>query len=282
MPLREANGTVSGNFIHDVDRTAEAIANKALARREREIRSVTENTPDVLTRFDRQFRYIFGNSVVEKVTGLPASKILGKTIREVGLAEDLCLQWEEAIAYVFDHGEHKSMDFSYLTLDGMCHFSCRLVPEFNEQGQVESTLVVTHDITDRHVYEQRLLEQDVRKDEFLATLAHELRNPLATIRTGLHVLKLTPNADVVARTLPVMERQLSQLVHLVDDLLDISRISSGKIVLKQSALPFKKLPLIRFSKDCRNEDLAVTVCKSESRKTNCNGILLCLLDHFYT
>ena len=84
MPLREANGTVSGIFVHGVDRTAEAIANKALARREREIRSVTENTPDVLTRFDRQFRYIFGNSVVEKVTGLPAAKILGKTIREVG------------------------------------------------------------------------------------------------------------------------------------------------------------------------------------------------------
>ena len=203
MPLREGNGTVSGIFIHGVDRTAEAMANKALARREREIRSVTENTPDVLTRFDRQFRYIFGNSVIEKMTGLPEVKILGKTIREVGLAEDLCLQWEEAIAHVFDHGEKKSMDFFYLTLDGMRHFSCRLVPEFNEQGQVESTLVVTHDFTDRHVYEQRLLEQDVRKDEFLATLAHELRNPLAPICTGLHVLKLTSKADVVACTLPV-------------------------------------------------------------------------------
>lgn len=153
MPLREAKGTVAGIFIHGVDRTAEAMANKALARREREIRSVTENTLDVLTRFDRQFRYIFGNSVVEKVTGLPVAKILGKTIREVGLAEDLCLQWEEAIAHMFDHGEYKSMDFSYPNLDDMRHFSCRLVPEFNEQGQVESTLEVKHDITDHQVYE---------------------------------------------------------------------------------------------------------------------------------
>ena len=109
---------------------------------------------------------------------------------------------------------------------------------------MESTLAVTRDITDRHVYEQRLLEQDVRKDEFLTTLAHELRNPLATIRTGLHVLKLTPKADVVARTLPVMERQLSQLVHLVDDLLDISWISSGKIVIKLERITFQEVAAI--------------------------------------
>ena len=239
LPMCEANGQVSGIFIHGVDRTAEARANKALARQERELRSVTENTPDVLTRFDRQFRYLFGNSVIEKVTGLQVSKILGKTIREVGLTGELCTQWEQAISHVFDHGEHKSMDFSFPTLQGVRHFSCRLVPEFNEQGQVESALAVTHDITDHRAYEQRLLEQDVRKDEFLATLAHELRNPLAPIRTGLQVLKLTPQADVAARTLPVMERQLGQLVRLIDDLLDVSRINSGKIVLKRERISFQ-------------------------------------------
>ena len=195
----------------------------------------------MLTRFDRQFRYLFGNSVIEKVTGLQVSKILGKTIREVGLTGELCTQWEQAISHVFDHGEHKSMDFSFPTLQGVRHFSCRLVPEFNEQGQVESALAVTHDITNHRAYEQRLLEQDVRKDEFLATLAHELRNPLAPIRTGLQVLKLTPQADVAARTLPVMERQLGQLVRLIDDLLDVSRINSGKIVLKRERIAFQDI-----------------------------------------
>ena len=240
LPLREANGEVSSIFVHGVDRTAEVRATLGLAQGVRELRSVTENTPDGLTRFDRQFRHVFVNSVVEKSMNRPVAEILGKTHRQLGAPTKLCDEWETAIRHVFDHGTHTVLDFSLETpRDGVRHFSCRLVPEFNELGQVETTLGVTHDITDRRVYEQRLLEQDVRKDEFLATLAHELRNPLAPIRSGLQLLKVAPKADVAARTLPVMERQLSHLVRLVDDLLDVSRINSGKIVLKRERITFQ-------------------------------------------
>ncbi len=240
LPLREADGQVSSIFVHGVDRTAEMKATHALRQRERELRSVTENTPDLLTRFDRQCRHIFANSVIEKIIGYPAAEVLGKTHRQLGMPKNLRDPWEAAIANVFDHGTHSVLDFSLETpRNGVRHFSCRLVPEFNERGQVESALGVTHDITDRRDYEQRLLEQDVRKDEFLATLAHELRNPLAPIRSGLQLLKLAPNAEVAARTLPVMERQLGQLVRLVDDLLDVSRINSGKIVLKRERIAFQ-------------------------------------------
>jgi PAS domain S-box-containing protein len=242
LPLREADGQVSSIFIHGVDRTAEVQATLGLARRERELRSVAANTPDLLTRFDPQFRHVFANSVIEKITGRAVGDVLGKTHRQLGVQKTLCDQWERAIRYVFDHGAPGELDFSRQTPhDGLRHFSCRLVPEFNERGEVESALGVTHDITDRRAYEQRLLEQDVRKDEFLATLAHELRNPLAPIRTGLQLLKLAPKADVIVRTLPVMERQLSQLVRLIDDLLDVSRISSGKIVLKRERIAFQDI-----------------------------------------
>ena len=95
------------------------------------------------------------------------------------------------------------------------------------------------DITDRKRGEEereglvaRLREQDQRKDEFLATLAHELRNPLAPIRNGLQLVRLAEGGGKLDRTLAMMERQLTQLVRLVDDLLDVSRITSGKLDLR--------------------------------------------------
>jgi signal transduction histidine kinase/ActR/RegA family two-component response regulator len=83
---------------------------------------------------------------------------------------------------------------------------------------------------------------DRRKDEFLATLAHELRNPLAPIRTGLQALA-RPGGDGAAGTVirSIMERQLSQMVRLIDDLLDVSRISSGKVVLQRSRVDLRAI-----------------------------------------
>jgi PAS domain S-box-containing protein len=92
------------------------------------------------------------------------------------------------------------------------------------------------DVTERRLAEQELRQASLRKDEFLATLAHELRNPLAPIRLGLAVLqteKLTGNAGTV---IAMMDRQLTQLVRLVDDLLDVSRVTTGKITLRPETI----------------------------------------------
>jgi signal transduction histidine kinase len=86
---------------------------------------------------------------------------------------------------------------------------------------------------------EALKEADRRKDEFLATLAHELRNPLAPLANGLQVLKLAPSPDAVARSVDMMGRQLGHLVRLVDDLLDISRVTSGKVRLRLEAVDLR-------------------------------------------
>jgi signal transduction histidine kinase/CheY-like chemotaxis protein len=91
------------------------------------------------------------------------------------------------------------------------------------------------DVTDRKGAEQVLQEANRAKDEFLATLAHELRNPLAPIRTGLEIIKRdADNGPASARARDTMERQLAHMIRLIDDLLDISRINSGKIRLEPS------------------------------------------------
>jgi signal transduction histidine kinase len=79
-------------------------------------------------------------------------------------------------------------------------------------------------------------EADTRKDEFLAMLAHELRNPLAPLRSALELLKLNPSPPIVARAHATMERQTTHLIRLVDDLLDVARITRGTIALNRAAL----------------------------------------------
>ena len=99
---------------------------------------------------------------------------------------------------------------------------------------VRDTAERTWEAIERARAEERLREADARKDEFLAMLAHELRNPLAPIRTGLELIRLGGDtAGAVARVRGVMERQVGHMVRLIDDLLDVSRITSGKIVLQR-------------------------------------------------
>jgi len=87
-----------------------------------------------------------------------------------------------------------------------------------------------------------LQETDRRKDEFLATLAHELRNPLAPVRNGLQILRLGPGgAELRGRTLDIMDRQLAHLVRLVDDLMDVSRVTSGKVALRRERADLREL-----------------------------------------
>ncbi|MFZ5520787.1 MAG: ATP-binding protein [Pseudomonadota bacterium] len=207
-----------------------------LREREEDLRSLTDNTPDILSRFDRELRHVFVNAAVTRATGQPTSHFIGKTNRELGMPPELCDRWDACLRAVFETGQPQGIEFSYRSPDGVRHFQGRFIPEWGADGQVVSALGVTHDCTAQKAAADALLEADRRKDEFLATLAHELRNPLTPIRTGLHILKRAagtqPPDPAGARIRDMMERQVDHMVRLIDDLLDVARISTGKIELR--------------------------------------------------
>lgn len=100
---------------------------------------------------------------------------------------------------------------------------------------------VTAAVENAQLY-RTLQEQDRRKDEFLATLAHELRNPLAPIRNGLQILQMDrTHSEHAGTTLLMMDRQLRHITHLVDDLMDVARVSSGKVALRVDRVPLRAI-----------------------------------------
>ena len=122
------------------------------------------------------------------------------------------------------------------------YFDYTLAPMRDERGAVSGVMSFTVDVTD-HVLARRKIDEaraqaelaNTSKDEFLAMLGHELRNPLAPILTALHLMQLR-NPDMFERERSVIERQVKHVVRLVDDLLDVSRITRGKTELHKTLL----------------------------------------------
>ena len=117
-----------------------------------------------------------------------------------------------------------------------------VVPLVGDDGDVDRILAMSIDVTQQRRMLAELREADQRKSEFIAMLSHELRNPLAAIKLGLHVLEHgAPGSEAAAASRTIIDRQVEQLVRLVDDLLDVTRITQNKIQLQRQRLDLNEL-----------------------------------------
>jgi len=137
-----------------------------------------------------------------------------------------------------DTGEHFDIEARHRRFDGTYRwFLTRAAPRLGDEGELVCWFGVTTDIHEQKTMHQQLRDADRRKDEFLAVLSHELRNPLSPIRNAVQVMRLAGAADPqIAWCRDVIERQTEHLTRLVDDLLDVSRITRGKVRLQMQSL----------------------------------------------
>ena len=144
----------------------------------------------------------------------------------------------ETTRHSWEAGEDWEETFPLRGKDGTHRwFLSRAVPIRDEEGRIVRWFGTNTDVTEQRAAQEALKEADRRKDEFLATLAHELRNPLAPIRLGLELMRVAENTPSRLEEIRgMMERQTQQLIMLVDDLLDVSRITRGKLELRKSRI----------------------------------------------
>jgi len=240
-PLRDASGRVVGAINAFLDVTPQKLAEQALRHEKDNLQALLDTLPvAVFFAHDPDCRDTSGNRAAAELLRRPGGDVsatppspfqmlrggepLAEDERPIRRAARGEVVRDEEIDYVLDDG---SVRHALVSARPLCDADGR------SRGAVASVL----DITVLRTADTALKEADRRKDEFLATLSHELRNPLAPLLSGLHVLAASrSDALRFESARAIMQRQLAQLVRLVDDLLDVNRISQGKLTLQRQRI----------------------------------------------
>jgi PAS domain S-box-containing protein len=239
---------------------------------ERRLAALVESSDDAIISKSLDGIILSWNAAAERLFGYTPQQAVGRHISFLFPPDRL--DEEDRIIARLRAGERvEHFDTVRVRSDGQpVDVSLTISPIKDETGRVTAASKIARDVTERKRMEQQLREYaadlsdaDRRKNEFLAMLAHELRNPLATIRNAVQVMRLTGgDGDAVASLSEMMDRQVGQLVRLVDDLLDLSRISRGKIDLRRSRLELgtvvkQAVEAARSLAQCLDHELTVSL-----------------------
>lgn len=206
--------------------------------------AIFEHLSDAIVITDLRGNITDFNAGGERMLGYRTREILGRPVSILHLPEHALRIRRAAFAALAVGGTWRA-ELVFVRRDGSRGVCDTVVkPLANARGDIYGAVCVIHDITERRRAEQQLKrlnlelsKADRRKDEFLATLAHELRNPLAPMRNVLEILRMKEFSDPqLSWSRDVFERQLQHMTHLVDDLLEVSRITQGKLELRKQRL----------------------------------------------
>jgi PAS domain S-box-containing protein len=232
-PIRDGDGRVVGAVMVFRDVTERRQVERTLKESQERLRLMVESVTDyAIITLDTRGVVSSWNAGAERVFGYAEAEIVGRGFDVLFTPEDRAAGAPAQEQATAARDGRAADERWHLRQDGSRFFaSGTLTPVRAGDGPLLGFTKVTRDITERKRAEEALKDADRRKDEFLAMLAHELRNPLAPISNALHLVRLH-GADP-QQALEMIERQVEHMVRLVDDLLDVSRITRGKIELRR-------------------------------------------------
>ena len=166
-----------------LDITARLRMQELLWQRQQEFESLADNLPDLVARYDRDRRFVYANSAIERTLGVDRGQIVGKTQRELGLPEELAVLYDDSLAGVFASGEPHKIEFQLALPGGERVYEAHHVAEFDAAGTISSVICVARDITERKQTELAVLRGAAlaRLLESLARAANEAVTPEAAM-----------------------------------------------------------------------------------------------------
>ena len=232
VPLPHAPGEPRRWMGANTDISQRKRAEEALRTSEERLQAVIDSTPAAIYAKDLDARYILANRSLAEIVGKPVHEVLGTTDAELfapEVAADLTRTDTEALGL----GGALRVEHELNLLGQQRTFLTTKFPLKDASGELYAVGGISVDVTDFRAAEEKLRLSDRRKDEFLAMLGHELRNPLAPILTAVEILSARDGGEG-NRELEIVGRQTRHLVRMVDDLLDVSRIERGKIQVRRA------------------------------------------------
>jgi PAS domain S-box-containing protein len=198
--------------------------------------AILSNTPDLAYVFDLNHRFTYANEGLLKMWGKTREEAIGKTCLELGYEPWHAEMHDREIDQIVATKKPIRGEVPFTGTFGRRDYDYLLVPVFGPEGEVVAVAGTTRDITERKQMEEALLESDHRKDEFIAMLAHELRNPVAPIRNAGELLSRIATDERQVALAALLKRQTEQLSRLLDDLLEVARVTQGRIELRRETL----------------------------------------------
>jgi PAS domain S-box-containing protein len=219
-----------------VDVTAQKLEEKRVAESEARHRGVLTNMDEAFVLFDEKFNFVDTNDSACRLVGIPRAEMIGANhwIIFPGTYES---ELGQMYRRVLSDGKPSSLENHYVYPGGRdAWYEVRAF----KVGQ--GVAVLFRDVTERRTMVEALKNADRRKDEFLAMLAHELRNPLAPITTASEILaRISKTEKPIAAATAVIRRQAKHMTRLIDDLLDVSRITQGRIHLQKATVDINEI-----------------------------------------
>jgi len=223
-----------GRFIHTQCFTRDVTDRRGAQESRALLAAIIEASEDAVVSKTLDGRITSWNASAEHIFGYTAAEAVGQSI-EIIIPFDRLDEEREIIRRLRLGERVEHFETLRRTKDGrLVDVSLSISPVRDDTGRIVGASKIARDIGDRKRTEQELEESNRRKDEFLAILAHELRNPLAPVRNAARYLQLKgPTDPELRRPVDMIERQVAQMARLIDDLLDVSRISRGTLELRR-------------------------------------------------